>query len=75
MFLVISTSLSPKSRSKLLARQIVDLLDQGDHPVEFIDLSEFKLPRCDADACYADPAVQEIQSKVKSAKGIAQRHH
>lgn len=70
MFLVISTSLSPKSRSKLLAKQIADLMEQGDFPVEFVDLSEQKLPRCDADSCYADPAVQEIQSKVKAAKGI-----
>ena len=70
MFLVISTSLSPKSRSKILAKHLVELLASNGNELDYIDLAETKLPRCDADTCYAHPAVQKISSQVKNASGI-----
>lgn len=70
MFLVISTSLSANSRSRILARHVQDLLEQTEEDSTLVDLVDLKLPRCDAGACYADPAVQEISEQVKNATGI-----
>ncbi|MEC9093802.1 MAG: NAD(P)H-dependent oxidoreductase [Planctomycetota bacterium] len=70
MFLVISTSLSPKSRSKLLAKHVADLISEQGMEVDYIDLAQTQLPRCDASSCYANPVAQEVTAKVSNASGI-----
>ena len=65
--LIISCSLSPKSRSAIVAKQLAsDIADQGDE-VELLDLREIELPFCDAGACYGHPNV----AKLKNAIGLA----
>jgi FMN reductase len=68
-FLVISTSLNPKSNSRILCQSAYDELSQTES-VEFIDLRELVLPLCDGDACYAQQSVQLISSKISSAKCV-----
>jgi len=64
-YLIISTSLNPESKSKLLAKAMTEHLD-----AEFIDLQDYDLPICDGDKCYDHPQVQELKSKIEKAKGI-----
>lgn len=67
--LVISASLNPKSRSRMMADEVFQQLPaQADK--EFLDLRDYDLPICDAGACYADPLVAKVQSKVKEADCI-----
>ena len=70
MYLVISTSRSPKSRSRILARHVFNCLESAGTGATFVDLCDLDLPRCDADTCYAEPAAQEISQLVKEARGI-----
>lgn len=37
---------------------------------EWLDASTLNLPLCDADACYADPAVQKFGAAIRAADGI-----
>lgn len=70
MFLVISSSLSPSSRSRLLAQHVRDLIQKAEQPVELLDLAETGLPRCDASSCYSDPAAVRATELVREASGI-----
>ncbi|MGD8375374.1 MAG: NADPH-dependent FMN reductase [Acidobacteriota bacterium] len=69
--LILSCSLSPKSRSAVMAKVLeVAVQSQGDE-VERVDLRELDLPLCDAGACYAHPDVTRIQQAVARADAIA----
>lgn len=70
MFLVISTSRSPQSRSRILAADVFERMQQLGVEIELVDLAQLELPRCDADRCYADPQAQEIADRIKEAKGV-----
>lgn len=71
MFVVISTSLNPGSRSRILANYAHDLLQTraGDN-CRLIDLAEMVLPPCDANDCYSDPNVIEVSNAIRAAQGI-----
>ncbi len=69
MYLILSTSLNPNSRSRVLAREIQSRL-AGQSDVQFYDLQNVKLPMCDGGACYADEEVQRLGGLVSSADGI-----
>lgn len=70
MFLVISTSRNPQSRSRILADRVFHQIKDEEPESEWMDLQELDLPRCDADSCYASPQVQEAADKIKNARGI-----
>lgn len=70
MQLIISTSLSPKSRSRIVAKCASELLTQREIETELIDLRDMQLPFCDADQCYANPNVVEISAKIKNASAV-----
>lgn len=72
-FLVLSTSLDPASRSRLLARRAHEVLAASHPGSRFIDLRESApdLPLCDADACYAHPALPALREAIAGARGIA----
>jgi FMN reductase len=70
VYLILSTSLNPKSRSRALAREIDRRLRAMRENVTYYDLQDHKLPLCDAGACYADPEVQQLGKLVSGAKGI-----
>ena len=69
-FLIISCSLNPKSRSRVLAKYAYEQFRLKNPDVEWIDLAQLQLPQCDGGPCYTDPKVQELVEKVRSAKGI-----
>ena len=64
--LIISTSLNPGSRSRILAKEVLKQIPDA----EFIDLRDYNLPICDGDAVYADENVIKITEKIKNADGI-----
>ena len=70
MYLILSTSLNSKSRSRVLARECDRRLRAMRDAVTYYDLQDHHLPLCDAGACYGDPEVQHLGSLVSAAKGI-----
>lgn len=65
---IISSSLNPSSRSRLLAKIVAsnyEVID--DVEVDWIDLQEFELPLCDGDAAYGHPNVIELNRRLKEA--------
>ncbi len=69
-YLVISCSLNPESKSRIMANAALNSLESKKADVELVDLASLKLPLCDGGAVYGDPAVQEIAAKVEAADGI-----
>lgn len=70
MILVISSSLHPDSRSRILAQACVDRLVEIGEPVEFFDLSVKQLPLCDGATAYGDPFVRELALLIEQADGV-----
>lgn len=68
-FLVISTSLNPDSRSRLLALEAQRLLSV-EHKTEWLDLRSTRLPQCDGGECYKKPAVVKATEKIARASCI-----
>ncbi|MDX9973754.1 MAG: NAD(P)H-dependent oxidoreductase [FCB group bacterium] len=69
-YLVISCSLNPRSRSRILARAAhARLLNIGIEST-LIDLQDYTLPFCDGFTCYDDPAVQHLTRIIQDADGI-----
>ncbi|MCL4217493.1 MAG: NAD(P)H-dependent oxidoreductase [Candidatus Hydrogenedentes bacterium] len=69
-FLVISASLNPVSRSRLLARASLACFERLGVEADLLDLRATPLPFCDGNACYADPLVQETARRIANAEGI-----
>ncbi len=70
MFLVISTSLNPNSRSRVLATRAQHLLTQAEVDSELIDLQQLELPNCDGATCYQHKDSLLMMEKVSKANGI-----
>lgn len=68
--LVISSSLSSNSRSRIMARYAYDLLKKDIHDIKYIDLVDFELPICDGDLSYDHPHVKTLNKYIKTADGI-----
>ena len=69
-YLIVSSSLNPASRSRILAERAHALMRGGGVPVEYVDLRLLNLPTCDGDGCYSDPGVQVLGRKIARANGI-----
>ncbi|MBS0185801.1 MAG: NAD(P)H-dependent oxidoreductase [Proteobacteria bacterium] len=71
-FVVISSSLSPTSKSAILAQQAVTFLKNEENYVDFIDLRTFSLPLCNGlnNSSYDHPSVKEIHDRILKADGI-----
>ena len=70
MYLVISSSLNPSSRSRVLANQMHQRLLRLVEDVEMIDLQDWQLPLCDGEGCYSDPEVHRLAELIRSARGV-----
>lgn len=70
MILVLSSSLHPDSRSRILARATLDRLNEVGETAELFDLSVTTLPPCDGATAYGDANVQTLAEKIRSADGI-----
>ncbi|MCB9506388.1 MAG: NAD(P)H-dependent oxidoreductase [Myxococcales bacterium] len=69
-YLVVSSSLSPTSKSRVMARSLVESVQGRGANVELLDLCESPLPFCDAASCYGDPGVARARAAVEAADGI-----
>ena len=67
-YLIISCSLNPGSKSRILANTV--LKEMHKEEVELIDLKEYKLPFCDGDSCYDNENVKILKNKIEEASGI-----
>jgi FMN reductase len=68
--LIISCSLSPTSRSAILAGALAGAIHRIGDEAELIDLRELELPFCDADTCYAHPNVKRLQQAIAGAAAV-----
>lgn len=68
--LIISCSLRPTSRSRILGREAERLLRAAGEQPEWLDLAECTLPFCDGGASYGAAGVSELQQKVSAARAI-----
>lgn len=70
MIAIFSTSLSPHSRSRILARTAERALLELGEAAEVYDLNEHRLPYCDAGNCYADPQVSYCRELILRSKAV-----
>ena len=63
MHLVISCSLNPKSRSRLMAKHAHGLYCKES---EFLDLRDIEMPICDGDTCYDSPVVAKLKETIEA---------
>lgn len=68
--LVLSCSLSPDSRSRVMARYALDALAERETEAELLDLQDWPLPLCDGEAAYDDPNVKPLTEKIAAADGL-----
>ncbi|TWU42318.1 NADPH-dependent FMN reductase [Novipirellula artificiosorum] len=70
MFVVLSASLHPDSRSRILAHACAEALRTSGREVTLFDLAVTPLPPCDGAAAYADENVQRLSSLIENADAI-----
>ena len=70
MYLVISCSLRPTSRSRILARRAYECLTTAGHEAELIDLVDHPLPLCDGDTSYDAEHVAKLDALIRNAQGV-----
>ena len=70
MFLVLSASLHPTSRSRILARECKQRLETLGRQTVLFDLAEHPLPLCDGAAAYGDPKVAELGQHLEDAEAV-----
>ncbi len=69
--LVISCSLSPTSRSAVMAERLIEHLQAAGDEAEMADLRTLPLPFCDGDASYDDENVVTLSARIEAASAIA----
>jgi len=67
---VVSCSLDPDSRSRILASRAHDLLRSRGAEVDWIDLADIPLPLCDGGACYGNDNARVVKERLRAARGI-----
>ncbi|MCA9189719.1 MAG: NAD(P)H-dependent oxidoreductase [Pirellulaceae bacterium] len=70
MYLVLSCSLNPKSRSRVMAQEILQCFHEMAQPATLVDLQVYPLPFCDAGGCYGGPGVAELGQQIREAAGV-----
>ena len=68
--LVLSSSLHPSSRSRVLARRMESALEDAGAEVVFIDLRDHPLPICDGADSYGDPGLPGLVAAIRNADAI-----
>lgn len=70
MHLIISTSLHPNSRSRILGQTAAAAFHALDEEHQLLDLIDMSLPQCDGDQCYADANVQKLGEAIAGANAV-----
>jgi NAD(P)H-dependent FMN reductase len=68
--LVITTSLNPKSKSRVVAQKALLHLQSKQVDIDWIDLQDHKLPFCDGQSSSKTPVVKTLISQIEKADGI-----
>jgi len=69
-FTILSCSLDPNSRSRLLAKEAQRRLSDQGHVTTFIDLREFPLPSFDNDRAYQAERLAYLNEAIRGADGV-----
>jgi len=69
-YLVISSSLNPKSLSRLLALTAFNTFKKKGSSAEWLDLADHSIPFCDGDSTHKNSEVKKLREKIQNAKGI-----
>lgn len=69
-FTVLSCSLDPRSRSRLLAQKAAQLLTERGHEPIFLDLRDLALPQFDNSSAYEHPDFLKVHREIEQADGI-----
>lgn len=69
-FTILSCSLDPNSRSRLLAQEAQNWLTAANHSVTFVDLRDFPLPRFDNDTAYQSEHLAYLNQTIREADGV-----
>lgn len=70
MHLIISTNLSPSSKTRVLAKFAQTHFLSKNAEAELIDLAEIELPFCDGKKCYENSSVQELTKTIREADSL-----
>jgi NAD(P)H-dependent FMN reductase len=70
VILVISCSLNPESRSRLMAAEACGRFAERNEPVELFDLQDFPLPLCDGSTAYGDPNARRLAELGAAADAV-----
>ncbi len=70
MILIISSSLSSDSNSRILAREAQRIFEQDGHAVTLLDLRDHPLPLCDGGPAYGHPNVARVGELLRAASAI-----
>ena len=68
--LIISSSLSADSRSRMLALSAHQYAGKAGYDVEFVDLRDFPLPVCDGGDSFSDVNALKLSAKISAASAI-----
>jgi FMN reductase len=68
--LVISCSLDPDSRSRVMGRHAVAALIERGAEAALVDLQEHPLPMCDGGSAYEHPNVEPLTQRIGNADGL-----
>lgn len=68
-FLIVSCSLNPNSKSRLLAEKAKSILS-SEHQVELVDLRDYQLPACDGEESYNHINVKILSKKIEGASCV-----
>ncbi len=68
--LILSTSLNPRSKSRVLARRVDAHLAASGVETCLIDLQEYELPLCGRPGATDDPQVAAMEERIREADGV-----
>lgn len=69
-FLILKTSLSPRSRSDAMANIAYEDMKSRGVNVELLTIKDMNLPLCDSDAAYSTPGVKTLNAAIDKADGV-----
>lgn len=70
MVVIISCSLHPQSKSRVLAREALAAANKAGLEAKLIDLRDYPLPLCDGDASYANPSIEPLTQAIQGASAV-----
>jgi NAD(P)H-dependent FMN reductase len=70
MVVIISCSLHPQSKSRILAREALSAAHKAGVEAQLIDLRDYPLPLCDGDGSYSNPNIEPLMQAIRDASAV-----